>query len=184
MAEQDRPFVDRVWEFTKDLSVRVSRKAEKHWKINTLRVEIASIKHRVNVKYKELGRYVFESMKADVVGEESYSQTVGELFDELNRLEGEILDREQRIETLEVEMSDEYAGHAEAPDSGEAPRPEDVVATPPPIPDDVEVAKDAPDPPTDAGGAEGDKGEETSQSEKQAAGDGDAGTPESERANV
>ncbi|MCG8669434.1 MAG: hypothetical protein MI867_08460, partial [Pseudomonadales bacterium] len=57
--EQERPLKERLWEFTKDLSVKVSRKAEKHWKINTLRVEIASIKHRINVKYKELGKFVY-----------------------------------------------------------------------------------------------------------------------------
>ncbi len=106
MAEQERPLVDRVWEFTKDLSVKVSRKAEKHWKINTLRVEIASIKHRINVKYKELGRYVYESLKSGTLEEDSYKASVGDFFDELARLEGEIVDREHRIEILEQEMSD------------------------------------------------------------------------------
>ena len=115
MAENERPLVDRVWEFTKDLSVKVSRKAEKHWKINTLRVEIASIKHRINVKYKELGRYVYESLKSSTVQEESYKASVSEFYDELSRLENEIVERENRIEILEQEMSAEEAA-APAPD--------------------------------------------------------------------
>lgn len=106
MADNERPLVDRVWEFTKDLSVKVSRKAEKHWKINTLRVEIASIKHRINVKYKELGRYVYESLKSSAVQEESYKATVSEFYDELSRLENDIVERENRIEILEQEMNE------------------------------------------------------------------------------
>ena len=106
MTESERPLVDRVWEFTKDLSVKVSRKAEKHWKINTLRVEIASIKHRINVKYKELGRYVYESLKSSTVQEESYKASVSEFYDELSRLENEIVERENRIEILEQEMNE------------------------------------------------------------------------------
>jgi len=148
MSDQERPFVDRVWEFTKDLSVRVSRKAEKHWKINTLRVEIASIKHRINVKYKELGRYVYESKKADILAEESYVETVDELYDELKRLEGEIFNREQRIEELEREMSEDYAAaeanrvdEAEADDEG--PRPQAVPVSPPPVPPEEAKAKAA-----------------------------------------
>lgn len=104
MNEHERPLMDRVWEFTKDISVKVSRKAEKHWKINTLRVEIASVRHRINVKYKELGRYVYESVKSQTLEEDSYKASLREFFDELKRLEGEILQRENRIEILEQEM--------------------------------------------------------------------------------
>jgi len=104
MTEQERPLIDRVWEFTKDISVKVSRKAEKHWKINTLRVEIASIRHRINIKFKELGRYVYESVKSQTLEEESYKASLREFFDELKRLEGEILQRENRIEILETEI--------------------------------------------------------------------------------
>lgn len=103
MTDNERPLKERIWEFTKDISVKVSKKAEKHWKINTLRVEIASIKHRINVKYKELGRYVFESFKAGTLEEESHRSGGNEIFEELNRLEGEVLEREERIEILEQE---------------------------------------------------------------------------------
>ena len=116
MSEQERPLIDRVWEFTKDISVKVSRKAEKHWKINTLRVEIASIRHRINVKYKELGRYVYESVKSQTLEEDSYKASLREFFDELKRLEGEILQRENRIEILEQEMN-------EAPEQKQQPPP-------------------------------------------------------------
>ena len=105
MKDQERPLLDRIWEFTKDISVKVSRQAEKHWKINTLRVEIASIKHRVHVKYKELGRYVYESVKSQTLEEESYKATLREFFDELKSLEGQIQEREHRIGVLEREMA-------------------------------------------------------------------------------
>lgn len=115
MSDQERPLIDRVWEFTKDISVKVSRKAEKHWKINTLRVEIASIRHRINVKYKELGRYVYESVKSQTLEEDSYKASLREFFDELKRLEGEILQRENRIEILEQEMREAAAQPKQPP---------------------------------------------------------------------
>jgi hypothetical protein len=121
MPNQERPLRDRVWEFTKDLSVKVSKKAEKHWKINTLRVEIASIKHRINVKYKELGRYVFESQKADALDSDSFRTGSEEFFNELKDLEHEVETREQRIELLELELppvsyADELARFRDLPD--------------------------------------------------------------------
>ena len=128
MAEQERPLMDRIWEFTKDISVKVSRKAEKHWKINTLRVEIASIRHRINVKYKELGRYVYESVKSGALEEDAYKATLQEFFDDLAKLENEIVNRENRIEILEQEMREE------AEEEGEL----DLTPTdPPPKPDDT-----------------------------------------------
>lgn len=138
MAEQERPLVDRVWEFTKDLSVKVSRKAEKHWKINTLRVEIASIKHRINVKYKDLGRYVYESLKSGTLEEDSYKASVGEFFDELARLEGEIVDREHRIEILEQEMSETPSSTEPSAEAPEAEAAAETVNVPPPpiLPDE------------------------------------------------
>lgn len=122
MAIQERPLRDRIWEFTKDLSVKVSKKAEKHWKINTLRVEIASIKHRINVKYKELGRYVFESQKAGALDSESFRTGSDEFFNELKDLENEVVTREQRIELLELELppvsyADEVARYRDLPES-------------------------------------------------------------------
>ena len=141
MSDQERPLVDRVWEFTKDISVKVSRKAEKHWKINTLRVEIASIKHRINVKYKELGRYVYESLKSGTLDEGSYKASVQDLFDELNRLEGEIVDRENRIEILEQEME------AVAMEEDTAPPPPPAPKTDPPPP--PETPKDEPETPAE-----------------------------------
>ena len=141
MSDQERPLVDRVWEFTKDISVKVSRKAEKHWKINTLRVEIASIKHRINVKYKELGRYVYESLKSGTLDEGSYKASVQDFFDELNRLEGEIVDRENRIEILEQEME------AVAMEEDTAPPPPPAPKTDPPPP--PETPKDEPETPAE-----------------------------------
>lgn len=121
MPNQERPLRERIWEFTKDLSVKVSKKAEKHWKINTLRVEIASIKHRINVKYKELGRYLFESQKAGALDSESFRSGSQEFFDELHDLEHEVVTREQRIELLELELppvsyADEVARYRDLPD--------------------------------------------------------------------
>lgn len=113
---QERPVMGRIWEFTKDISIKVSRKAEKHWKINSLRVEIASIRHNINNKYKELGRYVYESLHAHAIEEESYKATLTELFDELKQLEHEILVRENRIELLEQEVREQSEV-----DAGEAP---------------------------------------------------------------
>ncbi len=110
MAEQERPLVDRIWEITKDLSVKVSRKAEKHWKINTLRVEIGSIRRRINSKYKDLGRFFYESVKSGALDEEVDKSTFQEFFDELGRLEAEVVEREQRIEILEQQMRAEAEG--------------------------------------------------------------------------
>ena len=128
--EQERPLKDRIWEFTKDISVKVSRKAEKHWKINTLRVEIASIKHRINVKYKELGRFVYAGHKADEMETETYRDGALDFFNELKRLEDEIAKREKGIEVLEMEIeevgevsSSEESSLAEQPEEkGEAER--------------------------------------------------------------
>lgn len=107
MSDYERPFMDRVWEFTKDISVKVSRKAEKYWKINTLRVEIASIKHRISVKYKELGRYVYESLKSGSPEETAYKSSLQEFYDEISHLENEIIEREHRIETLERQLAED-----------------------------------------------------------------------------
>ena len=104
--EEERPMKERIWEFTKDISIKVSRKAEKHWKINTLRVEIASIKHRINVQYKELGHYVYQSFKDETLGDGNYDTDTKERFKDLMQLELYIEAREQRILTLEQEMDD------------------------------------------------------------------------------
>ncbi|MDJ0838249.1 MAG: hypothetical protein QNK37_17160 [Acidobacteriota bacterium] len=120
--EQERPLKERIWEFTKDLSVKVSRSAEKHWKINTLRVEIASIKHRINVKYKELGRYVFDAYKEETLEGDDYRTGRDEIIGELINLEAEIEQREKRIEELEQQVD-------EPPPS---PSAEDVPPPPPP----------------------------------------------------
>lgn len=105
MAPQEKPIIDRVWEFTKDISVKVSKKAEKHWKINTLRVEIASIKHRKSNSFRELGRFVFESIKANTVEEESYKASIEGFFGEIRDLERDIQEREERIRTLSREAA-------------------------------------------------------------------------------
>jgi len=136
-VEQERPLKERIWEFTKDLSVKVSRKAEKHWKINTLRVEIASIRHRINVKYKELGRTVFDAFKEGTVEE---AETVGlrdEIIEELQRLEGDIEVRLARIEALEEEVLDDEAEADETPPP--PPVAEDEKKTPGPKPADDEA---------------------------------------------
>ncbi len=147
MKEQEKPLIDRMWEFTKDISVKVSRKAEKHWKINTLRVEIASIKHRINVKYKDLGRFVFESLKSGTLEEESYKNSLREFFDELTKYEGEIMDRENRIEVLEREISlDGDQQEAAGPDteSKKAEVPEEIPPPPPETSVSEAKAKSAP----------------------------------------
>lgn len=156
MSEQERPLMDRVWEFTKDISVKVSRKAEKHWKINTLRVEIASIRHRINVKYKELGRYVYESVKSQTLEEDSYKASLREFFDELKRLEGDILQRENRIEILEREMQESEKQQS---------------STPPPIP--ANITSDA-DPSSEADSED----EETTDSSATTADSEDQDVPE------
>lgn len=125
---QATPVMGRIWEFTKDISMKVSRKAEKHWKINSLRVEIASIRHNINNKYRELGRYVYESLNAQAIEEESYKATLTELFDELKHLESEILVRENRIELLEQEVREQ--AEVEASDAAalaEGARPDETV---------------------------------------------------------
>ena len=101
--EQERPLKERLWELTKDFSVKVSRKAEKHWKINTLRVEIASIKHRINVKCKELGRYVYDQHKSGELETEEYNEGHAAFIADLEALEEDIAAREARIEELELE---------------------------------------------------------------------------------
>jgi len=121
--EQERPLKDRIWEFTKDISVKVSRKAEKHWRINTLRVEIASIKHRINVKYKELGRFVYASHKANEGQSSQYKDRAGEFFNDLKLLEDQIATRAKSIELLELEMEEGDQPTAARP-AGERPAEE------------------------------------------------------------
>jgi hypothetical protein len=130
--EEERPMKERIWEFTKDISIKVSRKAEKHWKINTLRVEIASIKHRINVQYKELGHYVYQSFKDETLGDTGYEADLHDRFQDLLKLETDIVAREQRIVTLEQEMDDV------------PPAPEAEAEPEPPEPPAVEPEKPAP----------------------------------------
>jgi len=104
MSQQERPAIDRVWEFTKDISVKVSKQAEKHWKINTLRVQIASIKHRKSNSCKELGRFVYESLKSNSVEEDNYKTSLEGFFAEIQDLDHEILERENKIEVLASEQ--------------------------------------------------------------------------------
>ena len=134
--EQERPLKERIWEFTKDLSVKVSRKAEKHWKINTLRVEIASVKHSINVKYKELGRFVYDAFKEETLEDETYLDGRNEVFNEIANLEEGIAQREKRIEELEIQME----GMPSMPGDDDMPPP-----PPPPMPQEAEAkADDAP----------------------------------------
>lgn len=140
MAEQERPLVDRIWEMTKDLSVKVSRKAEKHWKINTLRVEIGSIRRRINNKYKELGRFFYESVKSGALDEEVDKTTFQDFFDELGRLEAEIVEREQRIEILEEQMRAEAEGTGEEDEILDADTEKTEAKT---AEDDAEASEDA-----------------------------------------
>lgn len=103
--ENDRHLFDKIWEATKDISVKVSRKAEKHWKINTLRVDIAALRHRVGVKHRDLGRYVCESIKSQTIDETEYKSTLQGIVEEIGEIEEQILDRERRIESLEEEFA-------------------------------------------------------------------------------
>jgi len=137
MSQQERPIIDRVWEFTKDISVKVSKQAEKHWKINTLRVEIASIKHKKSNCCKELGKFVYESLKSNSVEEDSYKTSLEGFYVELQNLDNEIMEREKRIEVLAsepepeeppAESTDEVPPVPEADDtSEEAPIQAEVV---------------------------------------------------------
>lgn len=102
---EDRHLFDKIWEATKDISVKVSRKAEKHWKVNTLRVEIASLRHRIGVKHRELGRFVYDAIKYQTVNEADYKGSVQGLYQEIKEVEEEIADRELRIESLEEEFA-------------------------------------------------------------------------------
>ena len=104
MSQQERPAIDRVWEFTKDISVKVSKQAEKHWKINTLRVQIASIKHKKSNSCKELGRFVYESLKSNSVEEDNYKTSLEGFFAEIQDLDHEIFERETKIEVLASEQ--------------------------------------------------------------------------------
>ncbi len=140
--EQERPLKERIWEFTKDLSVKVSKKAEKHWKINTLRVEIASIRHRINVKYRELGRYVFDAFKERTGDSADYQMGRDEIIEELQRLEADIAEREERIHELEQE------------DLELAPEDEPITPPPPPAPPPVMRAEEPEAEPAHEEGAE------------------------------
>lgn len=133
--DQEKKILDKLWELTRQLSTKGRRKAEKLWKINSLRVEMASFRHRINVKFKELGRYVYESTKSGISDEDTYKTAVEQFFAELTELEGEIFEREKRIEELE-ELYDnlDLADEAEE-DEG-----------PPPLPEDLKPAKPKPKP--------------------------------------
>ncbi|MCB1049462.1 MAG: hypothetical protein H6510_04565 [Acidobacteria bacterium] len=130
---QERHLLDKVWDLTKDLSVKVSRKVEKHWKINTLRVEIASLKQRRSTKFKELGQFVYTSLSSGLSQEEEYKNTIQSFFHELKEVDEEIAERKERIELLEEQFRqmDETAADDEDLDDEDAMAEVDL----PPVPD-------------------------------------------------
>lgn len=103
MVERERPLKDRIWEFTKDISVKVGRGAKKTWRINTLRAEIQSYRMKISTKKKELGRFVYESFKSGTMSDSGYEDALNEFFTEIQAMEGEILMREKRMEEIELE---------------------------------------------------------------------------------
>jgi hypothetical protein len=129
MSQEERPIIDRVWEFTKDISVKVSKQAEKHWKINRLRVEIASIKHKKNNSCRELGKFVYESLLANSVEEDAYKTSLEGFFVELQNLDAEVTERESMIEALAIEP--ETPETEEIPVVPETTEPEEVLEAEP-----------------------------------------------------
>lgn len=101
---QERQFLDRVWEATKDISVKVSQQVGKHWKINTLKVDIAAFRQRKNTKFKELGKFVYSNLCGELQDEEEYKNTVQSFFNEIKELDSEIESREARIKLIEEEF--------------------------------------------------------------------------------
>ncbi len=144
MSEQKRPAIDRVWEFTKDISAKVSKQAEKHWKINSLRVQIASMKHRKSNSCRELGRFVYESLKSNTIEEQSYKTALEGFYEEIQELDNEIEEREKRVEALSsepvveedlsVEKESDFSAEKEADkeeaESSEETEPEVIEAEP------------------------------------------------------
>jgi hypothetical protein len=104
---QDRRILDKVWDLTRDLSFKVSRKVEKHWKINTLRVEIASLKQRRNAQFKELGRFVYKTLAGGLNEEAEYKNTLQSFFNEIKELDEGVAEREARIALIEEEFREQ-----------------------------------------------------------------------------
>lgn len=143
MSQEERPIIDRVWEFTKDISVKVSKQAEKHWKINRLRVEIASIKHKKNNSCRELGKFVYESLLANTVEEDAYKTSLEGFFVELQNLDTEVVEREKLIEALSVEP--EIPESEEIPEVPETPD-EEVLEAEPVVEDEAPESEATADP--------------------------------------
>lgn len=143
---QDRRILDKVWDLTRDLSFKVSRKVEKHWKINTLRVEIASLKQRRNAQFKDLGRFVYKALAGGLKEEAEYKNTLQSFFNEIKELDEGMAEREARIALIEEEFQEpemppsvSVAPTANIP---EPPQPESeatgaVVSEPAPLPEAV-----------------------------------------------
>ena len=138
---QERQFLDRVWEVTKDISVKVSQQVGKHWKINTLKVDIAAFRQRKNTKFKELGKFVYSNLCGELQDEEEYKNTVQSFFNEIKELDSEIESREARIKLIEeefkqaAESDDETVDFSSTLDESEL-KVDDLPPLPPEEPDE------------------------------------------------
>ena len=167
---QERQFLDRVWEVTKDISVKVSQQVGKHWKINTLKVDIAAFRQRKNTKFKELGKFVYSNLCGELQDEEEYKNTVQSFFNEIKELDSEIESREARIRIIEEEFKQAAESDEETVDfSSTLDESELKVDDLPPLPpeesdDDADEAKSETD-----SDSETDSEEEPAEKEKPAA---------------
>lgn len=115
--EQERPLKERLWEFTKDFSAKAAKKAEKHWKINTLRVEIASLRHRIGIKHRELGALVYKSHRGTLEEGVVFESAQEDILNTLKGIEEDIKSRQERIEMLEQEIGESYGDMPPPPPS-------------------------------------------------------------------
>jgi len=91
--------MDKSLEFIKETSVKIRKQARKKWRISNLKLEVSSLKHQMSLIYKDLGRYIYESTKADNLDKEKYES----FFIKLGGLEEKINEKRELIQKIEEE---------------------------------------------------------------------------------
>ncbi len=101
--EKTRELMDKSLEFIKETSVKIRNQARKKWRISNLKLEISSLKHQMTLIFKDLGRYIYESTKADNLDKEKYEG----FFIKLGGLEEKISEKRELIQKIEEEALQE-----------------------------------------------------------------------------
>ena len=87
----------------KDGYITAAGKTEELTKIGKTRLDIASLKRKMEKKFNQLGSTVYRRLSDETASEEEKAEKISTLVKEIQQLEQDIRENEKKIETIKAE---------------------------------------------------------------------------------